>query len=74
VFPRSATSKRQHSQEFGDAPGTELTHRDSRSQEATRIRERLARLGTETAELTARLAEIEASGSPVPDSERPPPP
>ena len=50
-----------------------MTHRDSRSQEATRIRERLARLGTETAELTARLAEIEASGSPVPDSERPPP-
>jgi len=74
VFLRFTTSKRQHSQEFGDTRGTELTHQDSRSQEAARIRERLARLGTETAELTARLAEIEASGSPVPDSERPPPP
>ena len=47
-----------------------MTHRDSRSQEAARIRVGLARLGAETAELTARLAEIEAIGSPVPRGER----
>ncbi len=42
-----------------------LAHEDSRRQEAARIRERLARLAAETADLTSRLGELEASEPPT---------
>ena len=47
-----------------------MTHQDPRLREAARIRERLARLATETAELTTRLGEMEAREPPTAYGER----
>ncbi len=47
-----------------------LGHKGHRRQEAARVRERLTRLAAETADLTARLAELEEEGPPVPDGQR----
>ena len=48
-----------------------MAHEGSRRQEAARLRKRLAQLATETAELTARLGELEARESPDPDDRWP---
>lgn len=47
-----------------------MGHKGHRGQEAARVRERLARLAAETADLTARLAELEAKGPAIPDGHR----
>ena len=54
----------------GKKKETALAHEDSHRHEAARIRERLARLAAETAELNARLGELEATGSVPRRSER----
>lgn len=51
--------------------GENLADEVSRGQEAARIRERLARLATERAELTARLGELESKRPPVRDGKCP---
>lgn len=51
--------------------GENLADEVSRGQEAARIRERLARLATERAELTARLGELESRRPTVRDGKRP---
>ena len=48
-----------------------MAQEDSRRQEAARIRERLARLATETAELASRLGELEAKEPLIPYGEQP---
>ena len=51
--------------------GDGLAHEGSRRQETARLRKRLARLATETAELTARLGELEAHEPADRDGESP---
>ena len=51
--------------------GENLADEVSRGREAARIRERLARLATERAELTARLGELDSGRTPVRDGKRP---
>ena len=58
---------RESSRRTGDG----LAQEDSRGQGAARIRKRLARLATETAELTARLGELEAREPPIRYAVRP---